>query len=178
LNRSVKDGKKTCTLCKETKPVEEFGRRGGKTKFAHHVKSRCKKCECEERKKHAVKKRLEDPLAHRKYWLNYKYGITLEEYDYMFKVQNGVCAICNEPETKIDPRSGEVKILSVDHCHNSGEVRALLCDDCNVSLGKMKDNPTRLGKAAEYIRSACEHSGKDCLHDPPCASYRFDFNIR
>lgn len=77
--------------------------------------------------------------------LVYKYGVDDLQYHLMLKSQNGVCAICGEK----CPRHGD--ILSVDHCHTTKKVRGLLCVNCNSLLGKGKDNPELLRKAAEYL---------------------------
>lgn len=74
-----------------------------------------------------------------------KYGISYETYCEMLALQNGVCAICS------DPPSGRTKRLSVDHCHNTGIVRGLLCNRCNRSLGLLKDDREVLKKAIKYL---------------------------
>lgn len=75
----------------------------------------------------------------RKWQLKYMYGITEEQYNELFKQQNGQCAVCKET----------VKLV-VDHCHFSGEVRGLLCHFCNTGLGCFRDDPERLAQAIEY----------------------------
>ena len=84
---------------------------------------------------------------------NYKrrYGITLEEYSKMHISQKGLCAICENPETTIDKRSGAIKNLSVDHCHDTGKVRGLLCNNCNRGIGLLKDSSIIIYKAAKYV---------------------------
>jgi hypothetical protein len=69
-----------------------------------------------------------------------KYGISLRDYENMVSQRNGKCDICSE-----------VKLLVVDHCHDDGGVRGLLCDRCNVGIGCLEDNPDRLFAAAKYI---------------------------
>jgi hypothetical protein len=64
--------------------------------------------------------------------------------------QNNLCAICNCEEKTANNRTGSTS-LSMDHDHKTGILRALLCQDCNLSLGKMKDDPIRLRAAADYI---------------------------
>ena len=61
------------------------------------------------------------------------YGITLADYNAMFERQGGVCAICRGPQKT---KSGRLTHLSVDHCHESGKVRGLLCMACNHLLGR------------------------------------------
>src|SRR3990167_9819652 len=67
-----------------------------------------------------------------------KYGLTYEEYLDLYNRQNGLCAMCNQPETAINP-SGELRQLNIDHCHETRRVRGLLCRNCNVALGLVKD---------------------------------------
>lgn len=80
-----------------------------------------------------------------------KYGITIQEYEHMFKQQGGVCAICNRPETLVTP-SGETASLAVDHCHATGKVRKLLCRQCNTMLGGSRDNVDILLNAIKYLK--------------------------
>jgi hypothetical protein len=85
-------------------------------------------------------------------------GMTLTRYSEMFAEQNGCCAICKKPETaKIpgrrnnDYKSAGVRDLSVDHDHETGAVRQLLCNACNHILGEAGDDAERLRAAANYI---------------------------
>lgn len=81
----------------------------------------------------------------RKAQLKKNYKLTPEQYDAIFAIQNGVCAICNQPE------SGKREYLCVDHDHDTKKVRGLLCHDCNLGLGKFKDDPAILNKAIWYL---------------------------
>jgi hypothetical protein len=83
--------------------------------------------------------------------LKHVYNLTPAQYNAMFAAQNGVCAICEEPETTIDKRTGKPRHLAVDHCHETRRVRGLLCGTCNRAVGYMRDNPARLRKAASYL---------------------------
>lgn len=76
-------------------------------------------------------------------WLRRKYGLTAACYKAMWDAQAGVCAICGEPE--------DGRRLVVDHCHATGAVRALLCNNCNTALGYAADDSTRLRLAADYL---------------------------
>jgi len=84
------------------------------------------------------------------YELKKSFGITLEDYENLLKNQNGVCAICGNPETATT-NGGELRKLSVDHDHETGEVRGLLCTNCNNGLGRFKDSPDLFQKALNYL---------------------------
>lgn len=83
----------------------------------------------------------------------YQYGITLNQYEELFRKQNGRCAICNEEEKRA-VRNGlpERRKLSLDHCHTTEKVRGLLCSDCNPSLGGFKDSVKILEQAIAYLK--------------------------
>ncbi len=80
-------------------------------------------------------------------YLKSKYGISLEDYEAMVAEQGGGCAICKQ-----GPRGKRYSSLVVDHCHDTGIVRGLLCDHCNRGLGLFGDNPETLEAAALYLR--------------------------
>jgi hypothetical protein len=74
------------------------------------------------------------------------YGITLDDFAYLAASQDNVCAVCHRPCP-----SG--KRLAVDHCHQTKLVRGLLCGDCNLSAGKLGEDPDRIERLAAYIRA-------------------------
>lgn len=78
--------------------------------------------------------------------LRLDFGLSIEQYEMMLDAQNGVCAICKQPET-----SRGFQFLSVDHSHRTGEIRGLLCNKCNLALGLMQDDPKLLRAAALYL---------------------------
>lgn len=84
----------------------------------------------------------------RQYGLKQSYNLTLEQYDEMLKQQNGCCAICGT-----DKPTGKWSSFAVDHNHTTGEVRGLLCNECNRGIGYLKDSPELLIKASEYLLS-------------------------
>lgn len=104
--------------------------------------------------KHNRKYKNDNPDKIREYHLLYNYGITLEEYENILIDQNGLCAICNNPEKFIAPKTGQLQKLTVDHCHTTGKIRGLLCRTCNSALGKLKDNIEILNKAIDYLRKS------------------------
>jgi hypothetical protein len=79
------------------------------------------------------------------------YGLTEVDYTDMLTKQNGVCAICGNPETA-KSNAGYVKNLAVDHCHKTGKVRGLLCQDCNIGIGKLKDDINLVQSALDYLK--------------------------
>ena len=76
-----------------------------------------------------------------------KYGITPDEYQAKYKSQKGQCAICRYEFT-------DRKSVHVDHCHESGKFRGLLCSQCNLGIGKFSDDPEKLARAAMYLRKS------------------------
>ena len=98
-----------------------------------------------------------NPDGQRNRQLKCSFNITLAEYNAMLEAQGGVCAICGQ-----SCKSG--RNLAVDHDHAccpgkkscGGCIRGLLCRDCNVTLGRVSDDPGVLRRAADYLE---EHRG-------------------
>jgi hypothetical protein len=86
------------------------------------------------------------PSLQRKQDLMFKYGITPEAFEGLKISQCGKCAICGTA----DPR-GKHGVFCVDHCHETGRVRGLLCQRCNVALGALGDNEASLQKVLHYV---------------------------
>ena len=93
-----------------------------------------------------------NPQEQKRAHLRRTFGITQAEYEAMLIAQNGVCAACGRPETKTDPRNGELMDLAIDHCHTTGKIRALLCGGCNTALGLLQDSPERIEQLLRYIQ--------------------------
>lgn len=93
-----------------------------------------------EREKY-VTERKERPTSRQRYELKRKYGMTLEEYNNIVDTQGGACKVCGDTETR----------LVVDHCHESGNIRELLCSRCNTALGFARDSVDILRGLADYI---------------------------
>jgi hypothetical protein len=77
-----------------------------------------------------------------------KYKITLDEYQILYKKQNGVCAICSKTT---NGRGKENNTLAVDHNHQTGKIRGLLCTNCNTGIGNLRDSVELLTKAIKYL---------------------------
>jgi len=85
-----------------------------------------------------------DKPRHREWRYQKLYGITTEEYDALVEMHLGVCCICRE-----ECASGYR--LAVDHDHRTGRVRCVLCQRCNLVLGRMEERPELLRRMAEYL---------------------------
>jgi hypothetical protein len=81
-------------------------------------------------------------------FLRRKYGISLADFDSMATAQGGRCAICGTGEP-----GGNYGNLHVDHCHETGAVRGLLCTRCNTGIGLLRESPVALRAAAAYIEA-------------------------
>lgn len=79
-----------------------------------------------------------------------KYGISAEEYEQKHQAQNGLCAICNQPETSINVR-GAINSLAVDHCHTTKKIRDLLCSRCNTTIGRAGESIDLLRAMISYL---------------------------
>ena len=120
-----------CDTCKSHKPLQQF--RFSRTEPLRGGYSRtCLDC---------IRRRQRDRQLQR------LYGITAKDYDRLLAKQRGGCAICRRPCT-----SG--RRLAVDHDHQTGKVRGLLCGKCNVAVGLMADDISRFVAAARYLHEA------------------------
>jgi len=110
--------------------------------------------EFREKCKQLSRRRCRD--AKREYALKDNYGIGFQQYEEMLRQQDGKCAICGA--VAADTRGSR---LHVDHCHQTGAVRGLLCSSCNLGLGKFGDCSGRLERAALYLRTHQRRQGSD-----------------
>jgi hypothetical protein len=133
---SAPDGYKVCSRCKQTRPLSDFARSKAHSqgRFAY-----CKPCFTEYSRSHVK------AISWRKH-----YGISQDEYWRLYEAQGGVCAICGQPETRI--HKGTPAHMQVDHDHETGAIRGLLCGSCNTALGRFRDNPGLLQRALDYLR--------------------------
>ena len=81
-------------------------------------------------------------------WLRTRYGITWDQYVALLEKQGGKCAV----PTCTEPPGGRGNTYHVDHDHETGKVRGLLCSNCNRALGLLRENPDRIDGLARYIR--------------------------
>jgi len=127
-NVKVIDGNKKCISCGEIKSVSEFHFYKNRNKY-HSLCFICKKEKFKEYQKNTGRFK--------------RYGITKEKYDEMVLVQNNKCYICENHQ----------EVLYIDHNHITGEIRKLLCRDCNSALGLLKENKKTINNMKKYIEN-------------------------
>lgn len=127
----VKDNQKRCGKCQKYKNFDQFQK--------ININSTELQCYCRDCAS------TSSVLAK----LKWKHGIDQGGYEKMRDAQKGLCAICNQPETR--KRLGKNCRLVVDHDHENGRIRGLLCSMCNCGIGNLRDDPELLRKAANYI---------------------------
>lgn len=93
--------------------------------------------------------RAADPDYYKDAYLRKRYGVSMGWYREQFDRQNGTCAICLREETAVI--RGKRLSLAVDHCHDTGAVRGLLCRSCNNAIGMLKHDVAVLQRATEYL---------------------------
>lgn len=135
---------KRCPTCQLVKTADKFGIRS----TGKYLRGQCKSCENVNKKKWADRnpekvKILNRISGYRRLGIN----ISLDDYDIMYKAQNGKCAICENP-------TGNSKSyrLHVDHNHVTGQIRKLLCSKCNVGIGLFGEDINLLLKTIEYLK--------------------------
>jgi hypothetical protein len=116
-----------CSICEKHLPLSSYGRQTTGNKV---LKKNCRRCDYE---RHGRKRHYEK-----------NYGLTEQEYHEMLSALSFKCPACNKEHD-------ENQRLVVDHCHDSGKVRGLLCLNCNFALGYAKDSPSVLRKLADYL---------------------------
>ncbi|MFF0782014.1 endonuclease VII domain-containing protein [Streptomyces sp. NPDC003720] len=118
----VPEGHKLCLKCGEVKPWSEWHRNAT---ASDGLSTRCKACRAAEGRARHLKRH---------------YGLTEAERDELVASQGGVCCICLAAVP-----------AHVDHCHETGRVRGVLCFSCNAALGQFKDQPEVIRRAAAYV---------------------------
>jgi hypothetical protein len=132
--------KKWCTKCKSWLPFRVFPTARNKKDGLHYC---CKECKNTKARETTTTKQIRAQNMRR------LHDVSLKEYDRMFVEQGGVCYVCKQPETA-KSRTGIVRPLAIDHDHETGEIRSLLCHVCNVALGFIEKDPERTRMLIEY----------------------------
>lgn len=148
-----------CRSCQIEKPLDQFGtfksgdKPGGRRKTCNFCRAqKAKELRAADPEKYRALDRAKYERAramgktqayHRNRHLTQKYGITAEEWDVMFESQHHACAICRSDQTSWN--------WCVDHDHETGNVRGILCQGCNTLIGMAKDHPEVLDDAKRYL---------------------------
>lgn len=139
---------KICKTCLEEKSKDEFYEKSAHCKSCRYIAQKDNPKRIEHLRKYRSSEKGQ--IAQRQAILK-KYSLTIEDYDRMLEEQGGVCKICKRPERR--QRQGKTMYLSVDHCHTTLRNRGLLCDDCNVALGRVNDDVTVLKAMIAYLEA-------------------------
>ena len=129
---------KKCTNCKDMKDLNRFYFRINKKTETKYYQASCMECQ-----------NLYDYKTDKNHKLKKAYGITLDDYNKLLSKQKNKCSIC-----EIDNNGkyrNKTRAFAVDHCHITNKIRGLLCSDCNVALGLLKDNTIYLQSAIKYL---------------------------
>lgn len=139
---------KRCSCCGEIKPTTEFTKKKNHEKWGFY--SWCKACRGKKHREYYLDNIEKCKKLDRNRNLKKKYGITLEDLEKMLRDQGNKCAICGQEIFLF----GSSKNLTahVDHDHKTGKVRGLLCHECNIGLGKFRDNTDYLLSAISYLK--------------------------
>lgn len=130
---------KSCTKCGKEKGLHEFPK---ERRSSDGVTARCKSCTSQYQKDWANRK------GGAMYYRTVRYGMSPEEYGELLDEQLGCCACCGSSDPK---RKGG---FVIDHDHNTGQVRGLLCHSCNIGIGLLGDSVSGVINALRYL---CKH---------------------
>lgn len=142
---------RTCKKCGVEKPESDFY----ESYTRKRTLSQCKECVKKSVKECAERNSEKRKTYRKEYWKNNRvrlrnyrllkvYGISQEAYEEIYQSQSGLCAICKKP----------FDVLAVDHCHETGQVRGLLCTFCNTALGGFFDSILALESAIDYLKKS------------------------
>lgn len=90
------------------------------------------------------------PRHKRAYQIAYTFGVDRVTAHALAIRTEGVCDVCSRPE-RDKTRGGITRMLNVDHCHGTGNIRGILCSDCNIAIGKSGESSERLRALANYL---------------------------
>lgn len=147
---------RVCKKCGELKPANEFFRyRDRKGEF--RLKARCKVCIRPEKRVHYHNSKEKIMSSRQKYYVKNrdtirakvtakKLGIELEVVVELRQITS--CQVCGRTEEE------EGRALAIDHCHNTGDVRGVLCSRCNVALGLLSDDIRTVKNLLDYLSLA------------------------
>ncbi len=134
--------KRKCVKCKENKLSSEFFKKPAMT---DGFDRKCKECRYILTAEYEKSPRCK--MTRREYYYYTNYNMTFKDVAKIKEEHNHQCDICHIKESELKRK------LHIDHCHYSGKVRGILCDNCNKALGSMKDSIEILENAALYLKN-------------------------
>lgn len=140
---------KVCSVCKLIKVLAEF-HKSKSTKDGHCY--RCKTCDYQARIKYRTERKLQYQFVTRKEYRKRVYGLTDDNFNAIWDKQNGKCPVCDKLLTDGLGTNHLPSKAVIDHCHDTGRIRGILCTMCNKGLGLLGDNVHGLTKAIQYLR--------------------------
>lgn len=143
-----------CSHCKNILEINNFSKCEISSRYPYCTKCRSLSSRISKLKNRETyeKYKINIRIKQREKYLIKKYGLNLEQYKKIHDDQNGLCKICHNPETSLQPNGKEIKDLCVDHCHKTGKVRGLLCHSCNAGIGHFGDSIEKLKSAISYLK--------------------------
>ena len=125
-SRPIINYEQQCSKCERWKSIKLFYK---DNHLKNGISSQCMDC-------HSLKRKKQRETGYIKHYHMYRhYGLTKEKYEEMLKEQKGCCLLCNRTKSEVFSRNTN---LVVDHCHTTGQVRALLCSRCNIIVGMIE----------------------------------------
>lgn len=128
-----------CNVCRRKSRNDAYSKLTGYSKALYLLRS----------KEYTARKKKANPAAYkmecRQFNLMSAYGITIAEYNALMKSQKHRCLICRIHKDEL------TRGLVVDHCHDTGKVRGLLCQRCNTAIGMIDDSPQMCARASMYL---------------------------
>lgn len=135
---------KKCCRCHQDKPIDHFHRMGAYPNGKIRRRGACNVCSAPE----LAKWRVNNPEKQFAAQLKRHHGLSIESYNRMLFEQDSSCAICGGPH---NPEIKRGKLF-VDHDHETGRIRGLLCIRCNTLIGHAHDSLAVLASAIEYLK--------------------------
>ena len=135
----------SCVICGRERCRANLSLPGGKENAKYYAKI-YRKSKAGKAAKIRNRNSLVGKLYERKRGLRRHYGITIEEFENLLISNDNKCGIC-----KTDKPGGK-GVFHIDHNHSTGKIRGILCHNCNIGIGHMKEDETRLMQAIEYLR--------------------------
>lgn len=143
-------GTKKCNRCKQFKPLDDFNK---SSRSEDGLQYKCKCCASQMDKEYRNRPEIRE--RHRNQRLQRMYGITSLEYDALVKVQDDKCKICLTDKKPLNAQTKKRDYWHIDHCHDTGRVRGLLCGECNKAVGLMKEDVNIIKNLLAYVEDVC-----------------------